>query len=336
MPPEAVLMQTMFSCFFTQATYIAAKLGVADLIKDDSKPVAELARATGTHERSLYRILRVLASAGIFTEKQTGVFANTPVSTLLRSDVKGSLRDGAVWMGEEPHWRVFGHLMHSVKTGEPAWKEVHGEEVFPYLFETNRPLGEIFNLAMTSVSSEVISDVVKIYDFSGVEILADIAGGYGHLLAGILRENPEMKGVLFDLPAVIDEGESIGFLEKADVAERVELVKGDFFKSVPVKADLYLLKFIIHDWDDEKDVLILKNIASEMADDAKILVIETVIPEGDEPHFGKIMDIEMLVSPGGIERTAREFETLFEKAGLRLNRIIPTNSPMCLIEAVKK
>ncbi len=261
------------------------------------------------------------------------VFANTPVSETLRSDVPGSMRDVTIWIGEELHWRVYGEMLHSVKTGEAAWKKVHGEDVFPYLFETNRELGEIFNHAMTSFSGQMLPAFLAAYDFSGVKTVADIAGGFGHILAGVLQKHPEMQGILFDLPSVIEGANK--FLEKEGVADRVETAVGDFFESVPVKADVYMLKYIIHDWDDEKSITILKNIAAEMPDDSRVLLIETIIPEGNDPHPGKIIDLEMLVSPGGIERTAAEYDELLENAGLKLNRIVPTESPFSIVEAGK-
>ncbi|MCB1025082.1 MAG: methyltransferase [Acidobacteria bacterium] len=332
MPPDAVVMQTLGGCFVTQTTYVAAKLGIADLLKDGQQTVKELAVETKTHERSLYRILRTLVSCGIFTETGRGVFANNSASELLQTDIKGSLRNMAIWMGEEPHWRVYGEMLHSVKTGEAAWAKVHGEDVFPYLFGTNRELGEIFNRAMTSFSGAVLPAIIEAYDFSEVNTVADIAGGFGHLLAGVLKANPNMKGVLFDLPNPLEGAKTL--LEKEGVADRANLVAGDFFREVPVEADVYILKHIIHDWDDERDVVILKNIAASMPRGGKVLVCEMVVPEGNEPDFSKIMDMEMLVSPGGIERTATEFKELFENAGFRLTRIIPTRSPIKIIEAV--
>jgi hypothetical protein len=220
-----------------------------------------------------------------------------------------------------------------VRTGKAAWKHVHGQDVVPYLFETNRELGDIFNRAMRSFSGTTIPAILEAYDFSGVGVLADVAGGYGHLLAAVLNRYPQMKGVLFDVPYVLEGAPAL--LEKEGVADRVELVTGDFYESVPVTADTYMLKHIIHDWYDEQNVLILKNIRASMPDDGKILIIDTVIPEGNEPHFGKILDLEMLVSPGGVERTEREFRELLAASGLRLSRIVPTKSFVSIVEAVK-
>jgi hypothetical protein len=332
MPPEAQLMQIVGGCFISQTVYVAAKLGLADLVKDSPQTVKYLAERTETHERSLYRVLRTLASVGIFREVESKVFAQTPVSETLRSDIPNSLRDMTVWMGEEEHWRVYGEMLYTVKTGKAAWRKVHGTEVFPY-FEQNRELAGIFNRAMTSHSHAAVPAIIEAYDFSDAKKLVDVAGGYGHLLAGVLQANPNVKGVLFDLPSVTEGASDL--LETQGVAERTEIVEGDFFESIPVQAEVYMLKHIIHDWDDERSVKILKNIHSVMSDDSKVLILETVITDGNEPHFGKVIDMEMLVSPGGIERTAEEYSDLLTQAGLKLSRIIPTNSYLSVVEAVK-
>jgi len=333
LPPEAQTMQTLGACFISQAAYVAAKLGIADLLADGAESAAQLAAATETDERSLYRVLRTLAMTGMFQEIEPKVFANTPVSETLRSNAPNSLREMAIWLGEEPHWRVYGEMLYSVRTGKAAWKRVHGQDIFPYLFETNRELGDLFNRAMTSFSGTTIPAVLEAYDFSGIGVLADVAGGYGHLLAAVLKEHPKMKGVLFDVPYVLEGAPAL--LEKEGVADRVELMRGDFFESVPVTADAYILKHIIHDWYDEQNIMILKNIRSSMPDDGKILIVDTVIPEGNEPHFGKILDMEMLVSPGGVERTESEFRELLAASGLRLNRVVSTKSLVSIVEAVK-
>ena len=332
-PPDAQLLQLVSGAFVAQATYVAAKLGIADLLADGPKDTAYLANATETDERSLYRVLRSLASVGAFTEIEGGAFANTPMTETLRSDVPNSTRDLAIWMGEEPHWRVYGELMYSVRTGKPAFDHVHGEPVFPYLFETNKPLGDIFNRAMTSFSHQSINPVIASYDFRGAKTIADIAGGYGHLLGAVLKENPHANGVLFDLgPVLAGAPEMMG---SYGVADRVELVEGDFFAAIPVKADIYMLKHIIHDWYDDRCETILRNIRAEMPDDGKVLIIDTVVPEGNDPHFAKLIDLEMLMMPGGQERTAREFNALLERSGFRLNDIIQTPGPMSIVEAVK-
>ena len=333
LPPDAQLMQLVSGAFVSAAVYSAAKLGIADLLADGPKPVSDLARATETDERSLYRLMRSLASVGAFEEVETKTFRNTPMTETLRSDAARSTRDLTIWMGEPEHWKVYGELLYSVRTGKPAWDHVHGEPVFPYLFNTNKELGEIFNRAMTSYSHQSIGPVLEAYDFSNAGTIADIAGGYGHLLAAVLAANPKATGVLFDLPAVLQGAPQM--LDSYGVAERVELVEGDFFSEIPVKADIYMLKHIIHDWYDDNNQKILRNIRANMPDDGKVLIIEVVVPEGNVPHFSKIIDLEMLMAPGGVERTPAEFEQLLNDSGFKLNRIIPTQGMMSIIEAVK-
>ena len=333
LPPEAYLMQVAFGAMMTQALYVAARLGVADLLADKPQTITELASATKTHERSLYRVLRSLASIGIFEETESKVFALTPYAEALRSDVPNSLRNGAIFMGEEWHWRVWGDLLYSVQTGKPAWGHVHGAEVFDYFAENPRQ-AEIFNNAMTDISASIAPAVVEAYDFSGIKTLTDIAGGHGYLLAQILKANPTMSGVLFDMPPVIAGAGA--FFEKEGVAERVEKVSGDFFTSVPKNADAYIMKHIIHDWDDERATKILQNIRQAMAENGKVLIVEVVVPEGNEPHPSKVVDLEMLASPGGLERTAQEYRELLAAAGLQLTRIIPTKSHFSIIEGVRE
>ena len=333
LPPDAQLLQLVSGAFVSAGIYAAAKLGIADLLADGPKSAAELAAKTEMDERSLYRLLRSLASVGAFSEVEPKTFANTPMTETLRSDAPRSTRDLTIWMGEPEHWKVYGDLLYSVKTGKPAWDNVHGEPVFPYLFNTNKELGEIFNRAMTSYSHQSIGPILEAYDFSDAGTIADIAGGYGHLLAAVLAANPTAKGILFDLKAVLKGAPEM--LDSYGVADRVELVEGDFFAAIPVKADVYMLKHIIHDWYDDNNQKILRNIRANMPDDGRVLIIEAVVPEGNTPHFSKIIDLEMLVSPGGVERTPAEFEKLLSDSGFRMTRIIPTKSLMCIVEAVK-
>ncbi len=329
--PEQFLTQIAFGAMMTQALGVAAKLEIADLLKDSPKSVGELAEATATHERSLYRVLRSLASAEIFQETAPQVFANTPFSDALRKDAPNSMHSGVIFMAEPWHYNVWGNMMHSVRTGETAWKETHDAEVFDY-FADNSEQAEIFNNAMTDMSVATAPAVVEAYDFSGIETLADIAGGHGYLLAQILKANQNLKGILFDVPPVIAGADAL--LEREAASERVEKVAGDFFKEVP-SADAYIMKHIIHDWDDARCTTILKNIHAAMNGAGKVLIVETIVPAGNEPHYSKLLDLEMLTSPGGAERTAEEYGALLAQAGFRLTRIVPTKSPFSIIEAVK-
>lgn len=333
LPPEAVLGQITMGCFLSQAVYVAAKLGIADLLKDRSLHISELAKQTETHERSLYRVLRSLASVGIFAETDSKVFALTPAAEPLITDRPASMRDMAIFMGEKWHWAVYGEMLYSVQTGKVAWEKVHGMEVFPY-FQQNPQEYEIFNRAMTSFSENVAQPIAEAYDTSEAETLIDIAGGHGSLLAAFLKANPNLKGVLFDLPEVVAGASAL--LEKEAVAERVEIVSGDFFESIPGGADVYLMKHIIHDWDDRRAVKILSNIAAAMKPNGKVLIVEHVVPAGNAPDASKLMDLEMLVSPGRVERNETEYSEISAAAGLRLNRIVPTRSPLSIVEAVKQ
>ncbi len=332
MPPEAFLTNLAFGAMMTQALYVAAKLGIADLLKDKPRSITELAAATDTHEGALYRVMRSLASVGVFAETDPKVFSLTPYAEPLRSDAPSSMRSGAIFMGEEWHWRVWSDMLYSVRTGKTAWGHVHGAEVFDY-FEANREQAEIFNGAMTDMSAGTAPVVVEAYDFSNFKTIADIAGGHGYLLAQILKATPDLNGILFDMPQVIEGAGAL--LEKEDVANRVEKVAGSFFESVPSGADAYIMKHIIHDWDDARCVKILSNIHAAMSDGGKVLIVETVVPEGNAPHYSKLLDLEMLVSPGGAERTPEEYRALLAAAGFILTRIVPTKSPFSIIEAVK-
>jgi hypothetical protein len=328
-PPEAILSQMLFGALMQQSICVAAKLGIADLLAEKPQTADELAAKTETHAPSLYRVLRILASVGIFAKNADQKFELTPIAALLQSNTPNSMRDFAIMMGEEWNWRNLGELMHSVKTGGTAQEKVHGMGSFEF-YTQNVEAGKIFNRAMTSLSLAAVPAIVESYDFSGIGKLVDIAGGHGILLAGILKANPQVQGVLFDLPYVIEGADEL--LEKEGVSSRVELASGDFFQSVPAGADAYLMKHIIHDWDDEQSIRILQNIRSAMNKNGKVLIIEMVVPEGNEPSLPKIMDIQMLVTEGGKERTEAEYRKLLEASGFRLTRTVPTKSPLSVIE----
>ncbi len=330
-PPEVALTQIMFGALATQALYVPAKLGIADLLVDGPKSIEELATATDTHAPSLYRVMRAVASVGVFTEQDDRKFALNPVAETLRSDVPNSLRDLTIFMGEDWHWEVWGKTLFSVRTGKSVWAEKHGADVFNY-FKTNPEAAGIFDRAMNSLTTLSIKPVTEGYDFSGIKTLIDIAGGRGRLLTAILEANPSVRGVLFDLPHVIEGARAN--VAATDAAQRMEFATGDFFVSVPAGGDAYLMKHIIHDWDDERALTILRNIKQAMNPGGRVLLVESVVPDGNTPDLSKLMDIEMLVSPGGKERTAKEYEDLFAQAGLRLTRILSTRSAYSIIEAV--
>ena len=330
-PPQATNMHLSMGAMVTQAIYVATKLSIADILADGQKHVDQISHEADAHSPSLYRVMRTLSSLGIFNETQPRTFANTPLSEVLRADVPGSMRNSMIFMGEPWHFNVWGNMLHSARTGGTAWKETYGEEVFDWIAKQPEA-SEIFNGCMSELSAGAAPAIVDGYDFSGIDTLADIAGGHGYLLSQILKANPNMKGILFDMEHVI--AGSAEMLRSFGVEDRVETVSGDFFAEVPA-ANAYIMKHIIHDWDNERSIKILKTIHRAMKGDGKVLLAEMVIPEGNEPHPGKMLDLEMLTSPGGLERTADEYARLFEQSGFKLNRIVPTKSPFSVIEGLK-
>ena len=328
-PPDAILMQMLFGAQMQRSVCLAARLGIPDLLADRAQTAEDLAAKSGTHAPSLYRLLRTLTSIGVFAENEEKKFELTPISELLRSDTPNSVRDFAVMMGEEWIWQAWGELPYSVKTGGVAHEKAQGMGSFEF-FQKNAEAGKVFNAAMTNFTRAIIPPFVEAYDFSGIRRLVDVAGGHGMLLAGVLKAKPYLEGILFDLPFVI-EG-AVSLLDQEGVSDRVELASGNFFESVPAGADAYMLKHIIHDWDDESSINILRNIHSAMNENGKVLIIEMVVPQGSEPHPSKALDILMLVMEGGKERTKEEYGKLLEASGFRLTRIVPTQSPYSVIE----
>jgi hypothetical protein len=331
--PAEHVMQLATGYMASISIHIAAKLGIADLLKDGPRPVSELAAATSTHEDRLYRVLRALASVGVFTETGQRKFALTPAAETLRSDVPGSVRAMAVWLGDPMHFRVYSEMLHSVQTGGTAFEHVLGKPIFEY-FPTDPEESEVFNAAMTCFSSMITPAVLEAYDFSGIETLMDVAGGHGALLRAILKKYPAMRGVVIEMEHVVQGAKQLP--ENQALAHRCEFLNADFFTAVPTHADAILMKHIIHDWDDEKARTILRNCRKALAGKAgaKILLVEAVISPGNTPELGKFIDLEMMTLPGGRERTEEEFHNLFASAGLRLTRIVPTQSPVCVVEGV--
>jgi hypothetical protein len=331
-PPSVAMLRVISGFWISRAVYIAAKLGIADHLRGGPNTADELAGATGTHAPSLYRVLRALASVGVFYEDEKG-FSLTPLSETLRTDAPGSLRAFAtVELGEE-HYPAWGDLLHSVRTGGIAFDHAFGMPVWKF-FELNPDNAKTFNNAMTGMTLAVNEAVLSGYDFSRISKIVDVGGGHGSLLASILKTNPEVKGVLCDVPSVIEGAQSR--IEAEGLADRCELMPGDFFEAVPSGGEAYILKWIIHDWDDEKSIIILKNCHRAMTENGKLLLVEGVVPSGSEPHFSKFMDLNMLVMTGGRERTESEYRRLLEAAGFELTRIIPTESPMSVIEAERR
>jgi len=323
-------MQLSTGYIASTCVYLAVKLRIPDLLEAAPRTSTELARELNVNEDALYRVLRTLVSLGLFEEKGSRTFANNLATSMLRTKTPGSMYDMALWMSDPFHFQIYANALHSVQTGKPAVEETFGVPVFEY-FSKNREESEVFNNAMTMFSAMVIPAVLEAYDFSGIGTIVDIAGGHGRVLTSILQKYPSMRGVLFDLDHVLAGARPA--IESLGLSDRCRTVSGDFFKSVPEGGDAYIMKHIIHDWDDDQAATILKNIRSAMNRGGRVILLESVVAPGSQPDFAKIIDLEMLLLPGGRERTQQEFRDLFVRAGFELTRVIPTKSPLSVIEA---
>lgn len=313
----------------SQALYVAAKLGIADMLAEGPRRVEDLARAAGAHPPSLYRVMRLLASEGVFEELNEAQFALTALAEPLRSDAPDSLRARAIFDGEEWNWHPWGNLLHSTKTGSSAFDHTYGKAVFDYFKDTPEAASS-FDSLMAEQTRPWAQSVVDAYDFSNIGTLVDVGGGYGALLTAILTANSHLKGVLVDLPHVVAGAQPK--LEDSGLADRCETVAGDFFHSVPEGGDAYILKHVLHDWDDERCVTILKNCRVAIANEGRLLVVEILIASGNEPDYGKYLDLNMLVLTKGRERTEQQYRTLFEAAGFKLSHVQQTSSELSIIE----
>jgi hypothetical protein len=328
--PSLTMLHMATGCWVSQAIHIVAKLGIADLLQEGgAKSSDALAVATQTHPDALYRLLRALASLGVFVELEDRHFQLTPLAECLCTNAPGSLRGFAIMLGGQEHWRAWGEIFYSVRTGQPAFDHVFGMNQFQY-FADNPEAGRLFNEAMTSRSAQENDAIISAYDFSGFGTVVDVGGGLGTLLESILQATVNTLGVLFDMPHVIASARNT----VAQTA-RCEFKEGDFLDAVPSGSDAYVLKKVIHDWDNDRARSILRNCRRAISSAGRLLLIEPVIPPGNSPSFNKLLDLMMLVwTPGGKERTEGEHRILLASAGFKLTRIIPTSSLLSIIEAI--
>ena len=333
-PPQLVLQQLIQGFQVTQGIYVAAKLGIADLLKDGPHTSEDLARATGTHAPSLYRVLRLLTAVGLLTEGEAHHFALTPLGAYLQTGVPGSMRETVLLYGEKPVWHVWGNLLHSVETGEPSFQHVFGLALFEYN-QQHPEHATLFNNMMTEWTASVAPTVAAAYDFSATGTLVDVGGGHGQMLASILHAHPTLHGVLFDLPHVVKGAPPL--LEAAGVADRCQVIGGDAFAAVPADYETYLLSRVIHDWDDERAMALLARCHQAMKPQGRVLLVERVIVTGSSPQVLVLeSDVQMLVlSYGGRERTDAEYCALLNAAGFELSRLIAVLPPFYVIEAVR-
>jgi hypothetical protein len=330
LPPSAQMMQFVTASWVSQCVGAAARLNLADHLASGPKTADELAQLSGANPDAVFRLMRALASLDVFAMNETR-FSLTPLGETLRSGVPGSMRNIAIAETDTAHWLTWGHFTDAIKTGKKMVKAALQMEAWDY-YGKHPEDAEQFSRAMTDISGLAIEPVLSSYDFSWVNKVVDVGGAHGALLGAVLHKVPQASGILFDLPQVT--GGSKAAIDQAGLASRVEVVSGDFFKEVPAGADLYLLKHILHDWDDAHSVTILKNIRAGMKPTSKILIVEFALPNGADPTPAHFMDLNMLVMLDGRERTPEQYRALLERANLRLGRVVPTKSPIGLVEAL--
>lgn len=329
-PPSAALQRLVNGYQVTQAIHVAATLGIADLLAEGPRTSDDLAALSGAHAPSLYRLMRALSAVGLFHEDDGRRFTLAPLGEGLLTTSPESLRGWASVVGEPSHWEAWGDLLHSVRTGENAFHHVHGTD--PWTFRARYPeLSITFDQAMTDLSRQVITAIIASYDFGRFATIVDVGGGTGALLAAILVEHPQIRGVLFDQPHVVTGAPQL--LAAMGVTDRCEIVGGSFFSAVPAGGDAYIFKSILHDWEDDQCVGILRVCRRTMADSASVLVVERDLGPANEQPEAKLSDLMMMVGPGGRERTVEEYAALFVMAGFRFVGATSCGSGMSIFAA---
>ena len=306
---------------YTQLVYVAAKLGIADLLKDGPRSPDDLAESIGANRRNLYRVLRGLASLGIFSENQDGTFELTVKAEPLQSDVPESVRVRAIAWGEESFHRPWGGLLDNVKTNQTAFDRIFNMGFWEYL-GSNSEAGDAFDqFFLTNRFKGDLTAVLSTYDFSGISRIVDVGGGQGGLISAILKANPDMQGVLYDRPTAIEGARRL--VESEGVSDRCELVGGSFIESVPAGGDAYILRSVLHNWNDSNATVILQNCRQAITDGGRLIIVDNVLSTGNDPSRGKITDIQMMVILGALERTESEFRGLLDASGFRLTKVMP-------------
>ena len=330
LPPHAQLIQMGIASWVSAVLYAAARLGLADQLATQPKSAAELAPAMQLHGPSLHRLMRTLAGLGVLTERDEQRFALTRLGEALKTGAPGSARATLIAFGGT-FWHGWEEILYSLATGKTGFDKAHGMPLFEYLHQ--HPVdASFFNEAMIGFHGDEPAAVARAYDFSAFKTVVDVGGGTGNLLAAILSAHSRTRGVLFERPHVVADAPAV--LKARGVEDRVTIEAGDFFEAVPAGGDLYVLSHVIHDWTEEQCLSILGRCRKVMKPDGRLLIIEMVLPAGDTPHPGKVLDMVMLVFPGGQERTEAEYDSLLAKAGFRLSRVVPTESAATILEAV--
>jgi hypothetical protein len=332
-PPQAAkLMEFAWGYWASQIVRQTAEMGLADRFGDEARDADELCAEYGMHTPSFRRFLRSLTGLGILTEVAPRRYALTDMGEALKTGAPGAARSSIICLIGTLTKVGWDNLDHSLRTGEPGFEKHYGKGLFEHIRETPG-LPEMFSETMVGIHGREPPAVAKTYDFSGIGSLVDVGGASGNMLGHILSRHPGVRGVLYDLSHVVADAPPL--LEKFGVADRVTIESGSFFESVPAGHDAYLMSHIIHDWDAQECATILGHCREAMKPDGKVLIVEMVLPEGDAPHPGKLVDIMMLAVPGGQERTPSEYDELLSANGFRMTRVVPTDSPVSVVEAVR-
>lgn len=332
--PEWQVRMMAMGHLIPRCLFVAAELDLAKRLAQRAQIADELADAAGVHGPTLYRVLRALASVGVFKENGKRRFANTPLSETLRSDAPNSLRPWILMFGDETSWRSWGELSYSLKTGGPAFEHLYGMNCFEYM-ATDPVRSKTFDEAMSTVTWLTSDAMVQAYDFTNTKLLIDVGGGNGTLLCAILNANPKLRGIVFDLPHV--QTSAINYIASQGLQVRSEFIAGSFFDSELPEADTYIVQRVLHDWDDAHCVRVLRACANAACQRARMLIAEAIIRPGNEAFVGKLMDLHMLVmTHGGRERTLEEYQALLSEAGWAYTRVVSTTSPYSMIEGVKR
>lgn len=331
-PPHAQLIQMASAYWMSKLIYVAAKLGLADHLAAGPQSAADLAGATHTHAPALHRVMRTLASLGVLTEVDGQRFALTPLGDALKTGAPGSARASVLTLGGPAFVAAFEQFPHSLETGATGFEKAMGMPVFDYLAQRPEEAA-LFSETMVGFHGAEPSAVAAAYDFSGFGTVVDVGGATGNMLAAILNQHAGPRGVLFDLPHVVSAAPAL--LQAHGVTDRVAIESGSFFEQVPAGGDAYVLSHVLHDWSEAQCLTILGHCRRVMMPDARLLIVEMVLPEGDAPHPGKMLDMVMLAVPGGQERTAAEYAPLLHKAGFRIDRVVPTESAVSVVDAVQ-
>ncbi len=331
LPPHAQVIQMATGHWLSKIIYTAVKLDLFDKLADGPKSADELSGSLGLHTISLHRFMRTLAGFGLLTDKENKKFGLTPLGETLRTGAEGSARSTILTFCGPTFIKAFDEITHSLETGQTGFEKAFGMPIFDY-FGQHPDEASMFSESMVGFHGGETPTVAAAYDFSGVGTLVDVGGATGNMLTAILSRYEEPRGILYDMAHVVADAPA--YLEKNGVADRVTIQSGSFFDSVPEGGDAYILSHIIHDWSEEQCLTILANVRRAMNPDGKLLIVEFVLPEGDTPHLGKLVDMIMLVVPGGQERTPAEYDQLLSKAGFKMTRVVPTDSPVSIVEAV--